>query len=148
MRARTLTLLLMIAVSLWGCATTQEEVLVRTGSTSMTCTSLNCVVTVKVGPGCAISTNGDTLTVRVPDEKEVLVKWRIEFVSGGTGAFTATGIDGKTGAWHSEFKQPTPGATEFTWVNKNKQKNKPFGYNAFVAQGGVTCKYDPIIINN
>ena len=154
MRARILVLLSIAAVSLWGCAVfdpagTGMEVTVRSGSTSMPCSSASCTINVTVGPSCAISTDGDTLNVKVTGDPEVTVTWRLRLVSGATGAFAANGVDGKdNGDWRSEFKQSTPGPTVFSWVNKNKQKHKPFRYNVFVTQGTVTCKYDPIIINN
>ena len=154
MRARMFVLLSMAAVSLWGCdasapgSTSKTEVVVRPGSTSMTCSTLACTVTVTVGPSCAISTDGDTLTVKVPDEKEVTVTWQLRLLPGATGTLASNGVDGKNGDWQSEFKTPGPGSTQFSWVNKNKQKKKPFGYNVFISQGTVTCRYDPFIIND
>jgi hypothetical protein len=149
MRARTSTVLLLVAVALSGCAAHDEDILVAPlGSTMQTCSSSPCTVVVTVGPGCAISTSAFTLNVDTGKDDE-LVTWRISPDSSGTVQFTTAGIDPKSGAWNSEFKNRAPGTTTYSWTDKNKNKKKPYGYNIFVTQNGTACaKYDPIIINN
>jgi hypothetical protein len=144
---RAHSLLLLVAVALSGCAD-EAPLVAPLGSTDLSCGS-TCEVIVTVGPNCSFSTNGFTLHVTTGKEDE-LITWRIDPASSGTVAFTASGIDPKSGAWYSEFKSSNRvSATVFTWIDKNKTKNKPYGYNVFVTQDDVACpKYDPIIINN
>ena len=132
MRARILPFLL--AVSLSGC-TAEAPPNPPKGKDLLTpqaqfeaahpggelCTSSACPVTIKVGAGCAFTVTPPTLGISHPVD-EATITWTIDPGSTGTVIFAASnGINGKTGAWNSAFRNGTRVSdTVYTWIDKNK----------------------------